>query len=262
MNSIGVFDSGVGGLSVLREIRQRLPRENLVYVSDSAHLPYGNKSSEFIIERAHFITRFLLEQGAKAIVVACNTATAAAIENMRAVYTVPIVGMEPAIKPAAALTKTGVIAILATVSTLKSAKYEHLHNRFGDDVLIIRQPCEGWVEQIETGDLTSKAAYELVANSVQPLMDKNVDTLVLGCTHYPFLMDIIRSITGQSVNIIETGTAVARHLQRRLEEAGGLNTAGQAGQVRFWSSSPQQHVQLTMTQLWREPVELAYLPTN
>jgi len=260
LQAVGIFDSGVGGLSVLREIRTLLPKENLVYVADSAHLPYGNKSTEYIRSRAVHICRFLLSQGVKAIVVACNSATAAAINELRTSFNVPIVGMEPALKPAAELTQSGVVAILATASTLKSEKFERLHNRFSKDTFIIRQPCDGWVDYVESCDRHGSTATMLVARSVQPMLDKNADALVLGCTHYPFLIPVIRAVTGPDVHIIETGTAVARQLQRLLQVNGLRNEAVQSGRALFYTSGRHSRVLPVMSRLWGEDLELSILP--
>ena len=214
--TIGIFDSGVGGLSVLHHIRQALPEENLVYVADSAHAPYGDKSPDFISARSHALTRFLISQGADAIVIACNTATAAAISSLRNQFTLPIIGMEPAVKPAVAATRSDVIGVLATVGTLESARFAALLERYAGDVKIVTQGCPGLVEQVEKGNLTSDITRDLVERYTAPLLAQGADTLILGCTHYPFLAPLISEIVGTDIALIDTGEAVARHLHQRL----------------------------------------------
>ena len=233
---IGVFDSGVGGLSVLREIRQLLPNESLLYVADSGHVPYGEKSPEYIRERCVLITEHLLAQGAKALVLACNTATAAAAAELRERYAdLPIVGMEPAVKPAAAATRSGVVGVLATTGTLKSARFAALLDRFANDVRVITQPCPGWVECIEAGELQAPATRELLQGYVAPLLAEGCDTLILGCTHYPFLRPLLVELVPPSVTLIDTGAAVARQLQRLLTQHDMLATAPTRA-TRYWSS--------------------------
>ena len=256
---VGVFDSGVGGLSVLGEIRALLPRESLLYVADSGHVPYGEKSPEFIRERSQRIAEFLLNQGAKALVLACNTATAAAISELRGRYPqLPIIGMEPAVKPAAAATQSGVVGVLATTGTLKSAKFAALLDRFANDVRVITQPCPGLVEQIEAGELASDSTRELLLGLVQPLLAEGCDTLILGCTHYPFIKPLLRELLPASVSLIDTGAAVARQLQRRLGER-QLLASGPAQAARFWSSAEPLCMQAVLPRLWGESAEVQAL---
>src|SRR5450759_3216151 len=219
VNPIGVFDSGVGGLSVLREIRRELPGEDLLYVADSGHAPYGDKSTQMIEIRAIAIVEFLVSQHAKAIVVACNTATGAAVKTLRARFSIPIVAMEPAVKPAAAHTKSGVIGVLATSRTIASDNFAKLHDRFGGDVKILMQACPGLVERVEAGDLSGDKTRALIAQYVLPLLAQQADTIVLGCTHYPFLASLISEIAGPTVAIIDPSPAIARELRRRLATA-------------------------------------------
>lgn len=233
---VGVFDSGVGGLSVLREIRQALPQESLLYVADSGHVPYGEKSSQYIFERCVLITEHLLAQGAKALVLACNTATAAAAAELRERYRqVPIIGMEPAVKPAAAATRSGVVGVLATTGTLKSARFAALLDRFASDVRVVTQPCPGLVECIEAGELQAPATTQLLQRYVTPLLAEGCDTLILGCTHYPFLRPLLQELVPPSVTLIDTGAAVARHLRHVLEQR-ELLASGPAMPTRYWSS--------------------------
>jgi glutamate racemase len=232
--AIGVFDSGIGGISVLKHIRAFLPHEDLIYCADSNHAPYGNKSPDFIRERSLYLSQFLIEQGAKAIVVACNTATAAAIEHLRASFPIPIIGMEPAVKPAAAATKTGVIGVLATSGTLKSAQFAALLESYGKNVKVVTQACHGLVECVERGELEAEATHHLVAGYIQPLLAEGADTIVLGCTHYPFLRPLIEAQLGSGITLIDTGEAVARQVQRRLQEAALLSPSLATPRNTFW----------------------------
>ena len=219
MATIGIFDSGSGGLSVYRELIKVLPKERFVYYSDNAHCPYGEKTAEYIQDRARFITDFLLEKGADIIVVACNTATAAAIATLREEYpSVPFVGMEPAVKPAALGTRTGVIGVLATAGTLKGSKYLHTRGRFEDNVRIAEHVGQGFVELVEAGILDGPKADATVRASLQPLLDEGADVIVLGCTHYPFLRPVIERIAGPGVQVIDPAPAVARQTLRLLQE--------------------------------------------
>ncbi|MEX6501730.1 glutamate racemase [Pseudomonas zhanjiangensis] len=257
--AIGVFDSGVGGLSVLREIRALLPAESLLYVADSGHVPYGEKSPEFIRQRCRHLAEFLLGQGAKALVLACNTATAAGVAELRERYPqLPIVGMEPAVKPAAAATRSGVVGVLATTGTLKSAKFAALLDRFASDVRVITQPCPGLVECIEGGALGSQATRVLLRGYVEPLLAEGCDTLILGCTHYPFLRPLLAELVPASVSLVDTGAAVARQLQRLLAEH-RLLAAGPAQPARFWSSGEPRQMQAVLPLLWGEAGEVQAL---
>jgi glutamate racemase len=259
-NPIGVFDSGVGGLSVLREIRRQLPSENLIYVADSGNAPYGDKPQEFIEKRSLAITRFLLDLGAKAIVVACNTATGAAVASLRSRFTLPIVAMEPAIKPAAAQTRTGVVGVLATRRTLASHNFVKLFERYGTEAEILPQACPGLVEQVEAGDLAGVKTRDLLERYLSPLLAKGADTLVLGCTHYPFLRALIREIAGPNVAVIDSSEAVARQLRHRLDVHRLLADTGREGQERFWSSGDPAIAGPIMEQLWRPGMKVSRLP--
>ncbi|MFA6922373.1 MAG: glutamate racemase, partial [Gallionella sp.] len=222
MTAIGVFDSGVGGLSVLHHIRRMLPDERLIYVADSAHVPYGDKSAAYIEHRSNTIASFLVSQGADAIVIACNTATAAAAASLRRQFSIPIVGMEPAVKPAVAATKSGVVGVLATIGTLESARFAALLERYAGDVQIVTQGCPGLVEQVEKGELHSTETRHLIERYTAPLLEKGADTLILGCTHYPYLASLIREVAGEHITLVDTGEAVARHLQHRVISEVGL----------------------------------------
>ena len=233
---IGVFDSGVGGLSVLRAVRAELPHEALLYVADSGHAPYGDRPPAFIDARADAIIRFLRSRAAKAVVVACNTVTGAAIEALRARHPLPIVAIEPAVKPAAAATRSGVIGVMATSVTLASANFARLVEKFAAGTHVVTQPCPGLVEQVERGDLGSATTRALVKRYLEPLLEQGADTVVLGCTHYAFLRPVIAELAGDGVSIVDPAAPVARELRRRLAEAHLLAPEQQAGGVRFWSS--------------------------
>jgi glutamate racemase len=237
--AVGVFDSGIGGISVLQHVRRLLPHEGLIYCADSLHAPYGSKSPEFIRARSHALARFLVGQGAKAIVVACNTATAAAIRDLREHFTLPVIGMEPAVKPAAAASKNGVVGVLATIGTLKSAQFAALLESYGRDVRVVTQACPGLVECVERGELDSAATDVLIAAYLQPLLAAGADAIVLGCTHYPFLREAILRQLPAGIALIDTGEAVARQLKRRLQEA-GLASRGQMPGTVFWINRATQ----------------------
>ena len=257
---IGVFDSGVGGVSVLRCIREELPHEHLIYIADSGYAPYGDKPREYIEQRSILLTRFLLEQKVKAVVVACNTATAAAIHTLRAQYPLPIVGMEPGLKPALSLTRAGVVGILATRMTLGSPKFEDLVNRFGRNCKLVVQDCPGLVEQVEQMDLSGPKTREMTQRYVSALLDQGADTIVLGCTHYPFLTPLIQDIVGMEVPIIDTGAAVAKEVSRRLREAQLLSQDDQPGTEVFWTTDQKNGTARVIQNLWPKPVRVENLP--
>lgn len=250
---IGVMDSGVGGISVLKHIHALLPQENLIYVADSLHAPYGSKTAEAIKTRCFAVADFLVEKGVKSLVVACNTATAAAIDDMRARYALPIIGMEPAVKPAAAATQNGVIGVLATVGTLKSAQFAALLESYGRNVKVVTQACVGLVECIERGELNSPNTLHLIQQYCAPLLNEGADTIVLGCTHYPFVKDVIRTTVGDSVTLIDTGAAVASQLKHQLLVNNLLNTTPNldhdTGPV-IWTNSQEDFSLSVITKLW------------
>lgn len=256
---VGIFDSGVGGLSVLRAMRDELPHEPFLYVADSRCAPYGNRTPAFITERAVTISEFLIDQGAKALVVACNTATAAAVDALRARYTIPIVAIEPAVKPAAQRSRAHVVGVLATESTISSSKMGKLLVHNAEAATILVQPCPGLAEQVERGELESDATRALVAKYVRPIVDKGADTLVLGCTHYPFLRALIQEAAGAGVELIDPATAVARELRRRLERESELADDHTPGGERFWTTGTVDAVAPVVRKLWGKPVELQRL---
>ncbi|MCC2655965.1 MAG: glutamate racemase [Panacagrimonas sp.] len=234
---IGVFDSGVGGLSVLRELRRLLPDEDFLYYADSAHCPYGGKSLVEIQARAAAITEELLAAACKLIVVACNTATIAAVEHLRANYPVPFVGMEPAVKPACALTRSGVVGVLATGAALGGEKFHRLVAQHAAGVRVITQPCPGLVECVEAGELDGPRVAELIGRYVKPLTRAGADVIVLGCTHYPFLRELVQNAAGPKVTLLDTGEAVARQTRRVLERDALLRAAGGSVGRLEWRTS-------------------------
>ncbi|KVZ36409.1 glutamate racemase [Burkholderia ubonensis] len=235
---VGVFDSGLGGLSVLRAVRAQLPDESFVYVADSRNAPYGPRDEAFITERTLAIGEWLAREGAKALVVACNTATAQSIAAIRERLAIPLVGVEPGIKPAAALSASGIAGVLATQSTLASARFQALLDRYGAGRRFICQPGHGLVEAVERGDTHSPALRALLDGYLQPMLDAGADTLVLGCTHYPFFTETIRDLVGDRLTIVDTSDAIARQLARVLDERGLRAPAGtRAAPPRFCSTS-------------------------
>jgi glutamate racemase len=253
---VGVFDSGVGGLSVLRALREELPHEHFLYVGDSGYAPYGDRAVEFVAERAATITRFLVGQGAKAVVVGCNTATGVAVESLRAQFAIPIVAIEPAVKPAASRTRSRIVGVLATTGTLSSPNVEKLLASYGADVEFVIQPCPGLADQVERGELASDRTRALVEKYVRPIIERGADIMVLGCTHYPFLRPLIEEVTGSNVDVIDPATAVARELRRRLETAGLLNEDVNTGDERFWTTGAAEVVGPIIEQLWGRSVNV------
>ena len=262
---IGVLDSGVGGLSVLKHIHTLLPHESLLYVADSKHAPYGNKTPEQIQARCFEITEFLVAHQAKAIVVACNTATAAAIDVLRAKYTtpdffIPIIGMEPAVKPAAEASKNGIIGVLATVGTLKSAQFAALLESYGRNVKVVTQACVGLVECIERGELETETTLALLEQYCQPLLNEGADTIVLGCTHYPFVRPLIEKIVGSQVALIDTGAAVANQLKHKLLEFNLLRDSisrAALPKISLLTNSESKNAHQIMLSLWGKPVDMS-----
>lgn len=240
---IGILDSGVGGLSVLRHVREQLPAETLLYFADQANVPYGPRPAEEVCRFCHGITEFFLERQAKLIVVACNTASAAALGYLRVTFPdVPFVGMEPAVKPGATQTRNGKVGVLATVGTFRSERYQHLVEQYAREVEVWENPCIGLVAQIEAGRLETADTEALLRRCLEPMLAAGVDTLVLGCTHYPFVMPLIQQIAGPEVLVIDPAPAVARQTGRVLEKFGlknltqGREGAGDAEMVRGHTS--------------------------
>jgi glutamate racemase len=255
---IGVFDSGVGGLSILRALRAELPHEDFVYFSDAGHAPYGEKGEQFVSDRSLAIAVDLLEQHRiKALVIACNTATAAAVHLLRAQHTqLPVIGVEPALKPAAALTRTGKVAVLATRGTLASRKFQVLRDSLSDQAEFVLIPCDGLAAAIEADDraqvraLCQRYTRDTCCFGTGP---GDIDTLVLGCTHYPFAAEVFRELLGPQVQLVETGEPVARHTRRQLEERDLLNPAG-GGHVRWHTTGSPQALQAAASRWLGEAV--------
>jgi glutamate racemase len=217
LQPIGIFDSGIGGLTVLRAIHQLLPDEPLIYMADQAHVPYGPRPMQEVRQFSEAITHYLLEQGSRMIVVACNTASAASLKYLRQVFPdIPFVGMEPAVKPAAEHTRSGVVGVLATPATFQSELYASVVERFGQGVMLIQHTCPGLVSQIEAGEMETEVTYRILEEALQPMLEQGIDTVVLGCTHYPFVIPLIQRITGPDVRVIDPAPAVARQVQRLL----------------------------------------------
>lgn len=241
---VGVFDSGLGGLSVLRALRAQLPHESIVYVADSLYAPYGDRDDDFIAERTLAIGQWLVTQGAKLLVVACNTATAQSIAMVRERLPIALVGVEPGIKPAALQSKTRVAGVLATQVTLRSARFQSLLERYAADCRFLCQPGHGLVQAIERCDIGSSELRALLQSYLQPMLDAGADTLVLGCTHYPFLDAAIRDIVGERMTLIDTSVAIARQVERVLGQSGLLAaTNAPIDLPRFFSTSDGAHLQ-------------------
>ncbi len=258
---IGVFDSGVGGLSVLREIRRALPAETLCYVADSAHAPYGERSVAYIEARSRHIIGFLQAQGAKAVVVACNTVTGLVIGHLRAAFPgLPLIAIEPAVKPAAQSTHSGVIGLRAPRQTGASPGLQRLLQLHASGRQVLLQACPGWVERVERGELDGAETEAAVAQYLRPLLAQDADTLVLGCTHYPFLAPLIRRRAGPAVQVLDPAPAVARELARRLAALDLLNPATKVGREQFWTSADPRRIGPVISALWGAPVEPALLP--
>ena len=238
-NPIGLFDSGIGGTSIWKEVHTLLPHENTIYLADSKNAPYGLKTKDEIIHLSRKNTEFLLEQNCKIIVVACNTATTNAIKELRAAYDVPFIGIEPAIKPAAIQSKTQTIGILATKGTLNSSLF-HENVAKHPDVKIIEQIGHGLVQLIENGDLDSPEMTAFLESYLLPMVEKNIDYLVLGCSHYPYLIPQIKKIIPSTIKIIDSGEAVAKQTKKILEELQLINPSkNNATQVFYTNSNPE-----------------------
>jgi glutamate racemase len=236
-SSIGIFDSGVGGISVLRAVRAHMPEESVIYFGDQGHIPYGPRPMKQIRNFSEAITNFLLEQNAKIIVVACNTASAAALKYLREKFPdVQFVGMEPAVKPAAERTQTGKVGVLATPATFQGALYASVVERFANGVELFQNTCNGLVQQIEQGNLDGEETRKILENALLPMLEKNIDTVVLGCTHYPFVIPLIQRIVGENVRVIDPAPAVARQVGRLLEAGGIMSKSESNGEIKFYTS--------------------------
>jgi len=237
---IGIYDSGVGGLSIWSEIHQLLPMESTVYLSDSKHAPYGPKGKEAIIKLSIKNTEWLIDQGCKLIVVACNTATTNAIDTLRKNYPIPFIGIEPAIKPAALQSTSKAIGILATKGTLSSRLFHETSQLYSSDLLVVEQVGNGIVELIENGALYSEEMKHLLQSYLQPMLDAEIDCLVLGCTHYHFLTPILKQLLPSHVKIIDSGKAVAKQTKAVLENNSLLNTETFVETNRFYTNGEKE----------------------
>ncbi len=247
---IGVFDSGFGGLSVLHAIRAAVPGEDLIYCADHACLPWGERTGEAVRERSRLIADRLVADGAKVVVIACNTATAAAADTLRAALDVPVIGMEPAVKPAAAATRSGVIGVLGTGGTLASARFSGLLQRYANGLRVVTRPSPELVELVETTVPGDPRRREAVDKAVEPLLSDGADVLVLGCTHFAFLRDEIETAVGDRAVLIDTGPAVARHLAARLTDEGLACPSGRSGSERFLTSGDPAVLDGVLDTLW------------
>lgn len=250
---IGIFDSGIGGLSIAKSIRRILPNENLIYAADSLHAPYGDKTAEFIESRSRQVIEFLMSHQAKIIVVACNTATVSSIEKFRQTYDIPFVGVEPGIKPAASLSKSGTIGVMATKRTLESEQFSQLIDNFAVHKTVVSQACIGLVEQIEKLQLDTPETMRLLTDYLTPILTAGADQIVLGCTHYSFVKLAIGKIVENNASIVDTSEAVAKQLARQLE---GLNLNNQnrsIGTEQFFSSNELDTFSITLNRLWENP---------
>lgn len=256
---IGVFDSGLGGLSILIGLRESMPHERFIYLADSAHAPYGPKGNAFIRERSEHILAYFLSRNVKAVVVACNTATAAAIEDLRAAHSLPIIGVEPAVKPAAESSQTGIVGVLATIGTISSDKFTQLQNRFTHRTEIITRACPGLVELIEASALDEKAIFDLLEEYAGPMLRKGADTIVLGCTHYSLIRDLIERFVGPGVRVMDAVYPVARETQRRLAEIHAEAPQGQQGNVEFLTTGDPEWQAPLFKRCWGESVDVDHV---
>ena len=247
---IGVFDSGVGGLSVLKAVRARLPNENLVYLADQAHVPYGSRSLAEVRKFSEGITRCLISRDAKLVVVACNTASAAALHHLRKIFPrVSFVGMEPAVKPAAESTHSGVVGVLATPATFQGQLYASVIERFAHGVRVLQDTCPGLVMEIDRGNLDTAQVYAILEGALKPMLEEGIDTVVLGCTHFPFVIPVIESIVGPGVRVIDPSPAIARQVERLLEENSLLSQSPEKGQVEYYSTGDPGQMQVLLPRL-------------
>ncbi|MCK5647927.1 MAG: glutamate racemase [Gammaproteobacteria bacterium] len=256
---IGIFDSGVGGLSVLQHIHQLLPSENLLYVADSGHAPYGCKDESYIEQRSRIITEYFLSQGSKTIVIACNTATASIIEKFRQQYGIPFIGVEPGIKPAMAMTENNNVGIMATAGTLSSERYNELSQRFISSVNLYHQACPGLADQVEAGLLNAPETIRLLEKYLSLLLARQVDTIVLGCTHYSFLTKQIKKIINDSIHLVDTSRAIAEQLVRVLEQAALKKISGD-GSIAYFTTGSINNTRATMKRLLNKEVVVNCLP--
>ena len=254
---VGIFDSGVGGISVLRSIREQMPEESFLYFGDQGHIPYGPRPVEQVRDFSEAITKFLLEHDAKLIVVACNTASAAALKYLRETFPdIHFVGMEPAVKPAAEVTRTGKVGVLATPTTFQGALYASVVERFASGVELFQNTCNGLVQQIEQGNLGGEETRKILEEALLPMLEKKIDTVVLGCTHYPFVIPLIEEIVGENVRVIDPAPAVAKQTERLLEARSMKRTSGEKGDIKFYTSGNSEKLRALLPVLFGELGEI------
>jgi glutamate racemase len=253
--SLALFDSGVGGLSVAREIRRALPAEDLLYVADTAYCPYGDRPDAEVRERALAVGRYLASAGAKLIVVACNTATGAALEDLRAVVQVPVVGLEPAVKIAARVSKARRIGVMATSSTVRSERLARLIRSHADGIEVLPLACPGLADLVEAGRHDDGALDQTLQDLTRPLRDAGVDAVVLGCTHYAFVAPALARVLGPDVQLVDSAAAIARRAEHLLRERGLLADTG-TGTMRVLTTGSQDKVGTVVERLWGEPVSV------
>lgn len=247
---VGIFDSGIGGLSIAAAIREALPQERLCYFGDNAHVPYGERTAEEIVALSRHITRALIERDCRSIVIACNTASSAALEILREEFPgVPFVGMEPAVKPAAESTRSGVVGVLATQATVNGKGLADIVERFAKDVEVIRQACPGLAKRIDNGDYDSVETEVLLRNWIEPMLERGIDALVLGCTHYPLAKPLIERIVGPAVRVIEPSVAIARRLGQLLVQYGIRAPQQSTGSLTCWTSGEPERYDTALKRL-------------
>ncbi|MFN2213517.1 MAG: glutamate racemase [Anaerolineales bacterium] len=247
---IGIFDSGVGGLSVVAAVRNLLPNEDLIYLADQDHVPYGPRSLDQVRSFSEGITRLFIKQKVKLIVVACNTASAAALHYLREIFPqVPFVGMEPAVKPAAETTRTGVVGVLATPATFQGELYASVIERFASGVKVLQDTCPGLVMEIDQGNLNTPLVTFILEQALKPMMEEGIDTVVLGCTHFPFVIPAIETIVGPGVRVIDPSPAIARQVQRLLDEGGLRNPDSSPGQINYLTTGDSKRLENLLPQL-------------
>jgi glutamate racemase len=257
---IGAFDSGLGGLSIIAEIRELLPAEDILYYADNGYCPYGGRSDEWLRERSLYLARFLIDRGAKVIVVACNTASAAGLEHLRATFSVPVVGLVPAVKPAVAATRTGVVGVLATKGTNRGRLLSDVIDRFAApaNVKVVVAAPTGLVEAVEAGKLDTPETAEAVRRALEPMLEQGVDALVLGCTHYPFLKPLLREVAGDGVRLVDSGEGVARQTRRVLEARHLLRGEQRRGLLKVYTSGDIDKVRPLVRRLVGEEVDVNF----
>jgi glutamate racemase len=256
---IGIFDSGIGGLTVARAIVDLLPSESFLYFGDTARVPYGTRSADDIRAFSEDISHYLINQGCKAIVVACNTATAAALNHLREQWPdIPFIGMEPAVKPGAKATRSGVVGVMATAGTFSSQRYAQLMERYASEVQLIENPCLGLVEQIEQGALDTPETVALLRSILLPMLDQGADTIVLGCTHYPFVQPLIQEIVGSAVTVINPAPAVAKQLKRVLNKQSLQHASTLPPSYQFQISGPKGEFERLASKMMSFPAAVSF----